>query len=288
LVIGTNVEAWSANLDSWSALAPAVKADLASPTFTGVPAAPTAAGGTNTTQIATTAFVQSALGAGLPALADGKFWVGNGSAVATAVTPTGDVTFTNAGVFAIGSAKVLSAMIQSSVALAGSPTTTTQATADASTKIATTAYVDRGSSGTTSAWTAYTPLYYQNSTVAKTVTSARFKLIGKTMHVEVDMTTTATGTATVAVLITLPTITDSPNGAVPIQNRQYYSPLGFGVTSLNGAFSTVTAIFDQTTAGITYVRLYIPSTVTVGSGTGWTAALAVGDVAVLNFTYEVA
>lgn len=35
----------------------ALKAPLASPTFTGTPAAPTAAGGTNTTQVATTAFV---------------------------------------------------------------------------------------------------------------------------------------------------------------------------------------------------------------------------------------
>jgi hypothetical protein len=38
------------------------KADLASPTFTGTPAAPTAGSGTNTTQIATTAFVQTAIG----------------------------------------------------------------------------------------------------------------------------------------------------------------------------------------------------------------------------------
>lgn len=37
------------------------KAALASPTFTGTPAAPTAAGGTNTTQIATTAFVAAAI-----------------------------------------------------------------------------------------------------------------------------------------------------------------------------------------------------------------------------------
>ncbi len=37
------------------------KADLASPTFTGTPAAPTATKGTNTTQIATTAFVQTGL-----------------------------------------------------------------------------------------------------------------------------------------------------------------------------------------------------------------------------------
>lgn len=42
------------------------KAPVASPTFTGIPAAPTATVGTNTTQIATTAFVQSALsGSGL-------------------------------------------------------------------------------------------------------------------------------------------------------------------------------------------------------------------------------
>ena len=38
------------------------KANLASPTFTGTPAAPTATAGTNTTQLATTAFVQAALG----------------------------------------------------------------------------------------------------------------------------------------------------------------------------------------------------------------------------------
>jgi hypothetical protein len=38
-----------------------LKADLASPTFTGTPAAPTAAAGTNTTQAATTAFVTTAL-----------------------------------------------------------------------------------------------------------------------------------------------------------------------------------------------------------------------------------
>lgn len=38
-------------------------APTASPTFTGIPAAPTASSGTNTTQLATTAFVQSAIGA---------------------------------------------------------------------------------------------------------------------------------------------------------------------------------------------------------------------------------
>ncbi len=40
-----------------------LKAALASPTFTGTPAAPTATAGTNTTQIATTAFVAAAIAA---------------------------------------------------------------------------------------------------------------------------------------------------------------------------------------------------------------------------------
>lgn len=45
----------------------AAKAPLASPTFTGTPAAPTAASGTNTTQVATTAYVVSEIAARLAA-----------------------------------------------------------------------------------------------------------------------------------------------------------------------------------------------------------------------------
>jgi len=48
------------------ATAVATKADIADPTFTGVPTAPTASAGTSTTQIATTAFVIAALQAVYP------------------------------------------------------------------------------------------------------------------------------------------------------------------------------------------------------------------------------
>jgi len=48
------------------ATAVATKADLASPSFTGTPLAPTASAGTNTTQLATTAFVVAALSAMYP------------------------------------------------------------------------------------------------------------------------------------------------------------------------------------------------------------------------------
>jgi hypothetical protein len=52
-------------------------APLASPTFTGIPAAPTAVGGTSTTQLATTAFVQAAISAGgtfIDAPSDGSLY----------------------------------------------------------------------------------------------------------------------------------------------------------------------------------------------------------------------
>ena len=53
IVKGTEIDTEFNNI----ATAVATKADLASPTLTGVPAAPTAAVGTNTTQVANTAFV---------------------------------------------------------------------------------------------------------------------------------------------------------------------------------------------------------------------------------------
>jgi hypothetical protein len=62
IVKGTEID------NEFNAIASAIssKADTASPTFTGTPAAPTAASGTNTTQLATTAFVTAALQAVYP------------------------------------------------------------------------------------------------------------------------------------------------------------------------------------------------------------------------------
>ena len=57
--IGDGATAWTSL--GYSSL-PSGTAPLASPTFTGVPAAPTAAADTNTTQLATTAFVMTEVG----------------------------------------------------------------------------------------------------------------------------------------------------------------------------------------------------------------------------------
>lgn len=78
----------------------ALKAPLASPTFTGVPAAPTAAPGTSTTQLATTAFVQAAVSAaGGGSVTNFSFTDGNGfdgTITNASSTPTLSLTFQNA------------------------------------------------------------------------------------------------------------------------------------------------------------------------------------------------
>ena len=62
--VQTNLDTTQADVDqneSDADAAIALKADIASPTFTGTPSAPTAGAGTNTTQLATTAFVSTAV-----------------------------------------------------------------------------------------------------------------------------------------------------------------------------------------------------------------------------------
>ena len=97
-------------------------APIASPTFTGIAAAPTAVVGTSTTQLATTAFVQAALGT----VAAG---------VTSFNTRTGAVTLQTADVTGVGGA------LLASPALSGTPTAPTAAPATNNTQLATTAYV---------------------------------------------------------------------------------------------------------------------------------------------------
>jgi hypothetical protein len=56
-------------------------------------------------------------GGGTSTLPNGDFFVGNASNVATAVAPSGDVTFNNVGAFAIGAGKVTNTMLAGSIDL---------------------------------------------------------------------------------------------------------------------------------------------------------------------------
>ena len=95
----------------------ALKAPLASPTFTGTPSLPTGTTGitqspaNNSTAIATTAYVDNAASTASRPLTDGNIFLGNSSNVATGVAISGDVTMDNTGVTTIGASKVVNAMI---------------------------------------------------------------------------------------------------------------------------------------------------------------------------------
>jgi hypothetical protein len=95
---------------------------LASPTFTGAPAAPTATAGTSTTQIASTAFVAAAL-------------AGFTGGVQSFNSRTGAVTLQGNDVSAAGGA------LLASPALTGTPTAPTATAGTSSTQLATTAFV---------------------------------------------------------------------------------------------------------------------------------------------------
>ncbi|EJS8700544.1 TPA: phage tail protein [Escherichia coli] len=106
-------------------------APKASPTFTGTPKAPTPAAGNNTTQVATTAFVQAALTAlinGAPATLDTL------KEIAAAINNDPKFSIT------INNALALKAPL-SSPALTGTPTAPTAAQSVNNTQIATTAFV---------------------------------------------------------------------------------------------------------------------------------------------------
>ncbi|EHY5838576.1 phage tail protein [Escherichia coli] len=112
-------------------------APKASPTFTGTPKAPTPAAGNNTTQVATTAFVQAALTAlinGAPAMLDTL------KEIAAAIN--NDPNFSTT----INNALALKAPL-SSPALTGTPTAPTAAQSVNNTQIATTAFVKSAIAG---------------------------------------------------------------------------------------------------------------------------------------------
>lgn len=92
IVKGTEID------NEFNAIAGAVssKADLASPTFTGTPAAPTATAGSNTTQVANTAYVKAEITTATGSL--GTLSTQNASAVAITGGTLAGVTITTATV----------------------------------------------------------------------------------------------------------------------------------------------------------------------------------------------
>jgi len=119
-----------------------LKANIASPTFTGIPAAPTAAPGTNTTQLATTAFVTAAVGgAGVSSFSAGSTGFTPNTATSGAITLAGTLNVANGGTGVTTSTGSGSNVLSASPTLTGTPLAPTATAGTNTTQIATTAFV---------------------------------------------------------------------------------------------------------------------------------------------------
>ena len=127
---------------------------LASPAFTGTPTAPTAAPATNTTQIASTAFVAAAL-------------AGSVAGVASFNTRTGVVTLQATDVTGVGGA------LLASPAFTGTPTVPTATAGTATTQIASTAFVGSAVSAGVPPPSSTTPIMDGTAAVGTGTTFAR-------------------------------------------------------------------------------------------------------------------
>ena len=171
-VSGTEID------DEYTAIAAAIntKADTSSPTLTGTPVSPTAAAASNSTQIATTAFTQAAIVAGVSVVTASAS--SNTTAItanATAITAhttatTAAIAATDASVATTNSTVATKAPL-ASPALTGTPTAPTSATSSNSTQVATTAFTQAAivsgvAAVTSSAATNASSISSTNSTVA--------------------------------------------------------------------------------------------------------------------------
>ena len=166
------------NATSLGGTAAASYALLASPTFTGVPAAPTAAALTSTTQIATTAFVTSAIAA----ISTGVTSITNSDGTLTISPTTGAVvaslalghanTWTGTQTFGTITATTISGTPNFS----GTPTAPTASVGTNTTQIATTAFVAAAIAPVKVALTAQTTSIGATNLVASPVTTALYSV----------------------------------------------------------------------------------------------------------------
>lgn len=234
-----------------------------SPTLGGTPLAPTASTGTNTTQIATTAFVQNQIGAiaaGVSSFSAGTTGLTPSTGTTGNVTLAGTLAVANGGTGVTTSTGTGSTVLSVSPALTGTPTVPTAANGTNTTQAASTAFVLNQIGAIAAGVTTFSA--GTTGLTPSTGTSGNVTLAG-TLAVANGGTgvTTSTGSGSVV-------LNTSPSLVTPI--------LG---TPQSGNFSTGTftwPTFNQNTTG---TAAGLSATLVAGSGgTGLTSPGTVGNV----------
>lgn len=214
---------------------------------------------------------------------------------------SGDITISSTGVAAIGADKVTSAMIGNGVIgpseLATNAVEEAKINANAVTaaKIAanavetakinngavTNAKLNTAAGELGGAWASYTPVLTQSGGVTCTVDRAVWTRIGKTIHFMVALSVTGTGTANNAVTVSLPATAATSLRSIP--GGGYIGDVSATTNFPGIAFlqtTTTVVLFNSftTTSSLQYAL--------GGTGSGFTAALANGDVVQISGTYE--
>lgn len=220
------------------------------------------------------------LPAAVPVATGSALAEGSSTSVARAdhvhTSPTGTPVATGAALNA-GSAATLAKSDHVHTVTFGSPVEIGSALADGSSTSA--ARADHVHTPDSTAWTTYTPQIDQGATtnIAKTVTYARYRKVGRLVIVQVDLSITGTGTAASNITVTLPFNAVRTTGAPVIGTAFVFDA---------SANATYKALAQVNAAGT--VRFAPAATTTAGAlgADTFTAALANGDFISFQVTYE--
>jgi len=258
----------------------------ASPTFTGTPLAPTATTGTNTTQLATTAFVQNQIGAiaaGVSSFSAGTTGLTPSTGTTGNVTLAGTLAVANGGTGVTTSTGTGSTVLSASPALTGTPTVPTAANGTNTTQAASTAFVINqigaiaaGVSSFSAGTTGLTPTLATSGaiTLAGTLAIANGGT-GTTSTTFVNAATNVTGTLPVANGGTGVTTSTGSGNNVLSNSPTLVTPLLGTPTSGNLANCTFPTLNQNTTG----TAAGLSATLAVASGgTGVTTSTGSGSV----------
>lgn len=261
-------------------------APLASPTFTGTPAAPTASPGTNTTQLATTAFVQAAIsGGGGGSVTSVSVATANGFAGTVSnptSTPAITLTTTITGLLKGAASAIVAATAGTDyVSPTGSGAGLTGITFG---QVGGTATIGQGGTGQTTAGAAYnalTPITTLGDLVYGSAANTASRLAGNTTAAKQFLTQTGTGTASAAPAWGAIAAADVPNLAASKITSGQLAPAQGG-TGLDTSAAANGKLLIGNGSGLTLATLTAGSNVTITNGAGSVTIAASGSGGAVN------